>query len=462
MFKMPTGVAALVVAGLECLACTDGSRLKPGGGSGNGGQAGSSPSSIGGQTAHGSGGSGTGGQSDCICDAIGPGGTTVTGGTINVGAATVTASTWVNGSTGTGGAGVGGTIGTGPGGLGTSATAGAAGSAGTCSSDQDCPSSQVCGYEADITCSNLAHCIPSEFCNDVTVGCGCDGSVVSVGCGVASRPFKGTGACAGGTGGAPNGTPVPVAQLTGKEVLPCADGYAHPNICCRGAPYLATTCTEDLTRPFDDCQAEQLAYPNPNVCCSLDNKTTCLQPSGANATADAGQASNCRNPCSPGAYPPPPFLDGHLCAFGTGIMSADAVEQDPPAATPCSLCTGPVQWCSNPCPAGWSAPAGSQVDLCCQTDSSGRRFCFSQAGYIGGADGGGVGYSDAASGCRDEQFIGDGNSYVATCDFTGSGTCNCLFNGVVERTFPSPQIDTIPAWVDPCGISISQCGFPPL
>jgi len=39
MFKMPTGVAALVVAGLECLACTDGSSLKPGGGSGNGGQA---------------------------------------------------------------------------------------------------------------------------------------------------------------------------------------------------------------------------------------------------------------------------------------------------------------------------------------------------------------------------------------------------------------------------------------
>jgi hypothetical protein len=95
MFKMPTGVAALVVACLECLACTDGSSLKPGGGSGNGGQDGSSTSSIGGQTAHGSGGSGTGGQSDCICDAIGTGGTTVTGGTINVGADTVTVSTWV-------------------------------------------------------------------------------------------------------------------------------------------------------------------------------------------------------------------------------------------------------------------------------------------------------------------------------------------------------------------------------
>jgi hypothetical protein len=38
MFKMPTGVAALVVAGLECLARADGSSLKPGGGSGNGGR----------------------------------------------------------------------------------------------------------------------------------------------------------------------------------------------------------------------------------------------------------------------------------------------------------------------------------------------------------------------------------------------------------------------------------------
>jgi hypothetical protein len=35
-----------------------------------------------------------------------------------------------------------------------------------------------------------------------------------------------------------------------------------------------------------------------------------------------------------------------------------------------------------------------------------------------------------------------------------------LFNGVVVRTFPSAQIDTTQAGVDPCGIS--QCGFPPL
>ena len=31
-------------------------------------------------------------------------------------------------------------------------------------------------------------------------------------------------------------TPVSVTQLMGKQVLPCAAGYEHPNICCQGAP----------------------------------------------------------------------------------------------------------------------------------------------------------------------------------------------------------------------------------
>jgi len=75
MFKIPTRVAALVVAGLACLACTDGSSLKPGGGRG------------------------TGGQGDCICDflqtggAIGAGGTTGAGGVIGSGGASDGAST---------------------------------------------------------------------------------------------------------------------------------------------------------------------------------------------------------------------------------------------------------------------------------------------------------------------------------------------------------------------------------
>jgi hypothetical protein len=75
MFKITSGVAALVVAGLACTACTDVSSLKVGGGGGSGGQTGSS-NNTGGQIASGSGGRGTGGLGDCICDAVHTGGTT--------------------------------------------------------------------------------------------------------------------------------------------------------------------------------------------------------------------------------------------------------------------------------------------------------------------------------------------------------------------------------------------------
>ena len=84
MFKMLTGVVVLVVAGLAGLACTDGPGLKSRGGGGNGGQAGSNTSNIGGRTAPGSDRGGTGGQSDCICDFV-PGGTTGAGGVIGSG-----------------------------------------------------------------------------------------------------------------------------------------------------------------------------------------------------------------------------------------------------------------------------------------------------------------------------------------------------------------------------------------
>jgi hypothetical protein len=318
---------------------------------------------------------------------------------------------------------------------------------GACTSDHDCPQSQVCGYQADISCSGQAHCIPTQFCNSVTVGCGCDGGIVLVGCGVASRPFSGAGACAGSTGGASgSSTPVDVTQLMGKEVPACAPGYAHPDICCQGAPYRATTCTEDLMRPFDGCGAEELVYPDPKTCCSLANKTTCER-AAPDPAADAGQRSSCQNPCYPGAYPPPPPLDSFLCVFGTGMSVASKEPW-------CSLCTSPIQWCPPPCPAGWSAPPGGQVDLCCQADPSGKPFCFSQAGYIGSRNGGGVGESDGSS-CRYELFLGNGNSYVVSCDLTASAKCTCLTNGITTKEY-STQANT--SVVDGCGIS--QCGFP--
>jgi len=147
MFKMPTGVAALVVAGFACLGCTDGSGLKSRGGTG-------------GQTAPGSGGSGTGGQGDCICDAV-PGGTTGSAGatgtpggssgtTISEGGGSTTATS--QGNTGsTGGTDGGGATGT-TGGL-TSSTGGSGGSPGTggnkCTTDQN-----TCVTDDDCTMSD--------------------------------------------------------------------------------------------------------------------------------------------------------------------------------------------------------------------------------------------------------------------------------------------------------------------
>lgn len=283
-------------------------------------------------------------------------------------------------------------------------TGGEAGSAGTdgaydggaamCSSDKDCPASQVCGYEADLTCSTHAHCIPSRSCHVVTVGCGCDGGVVLVSCGVASRAFSADGPCAGGTGVA-DGVSVSVDSFAGTAVAPCASGYAHPSICCQGIPNQPTTCTEDVTHPFDVCGAEEMAYPDSSICCSLDSLTACLQPSGGQSEVDAGLPFPCVNPCDPGAYPPPPFYDSSLCVYGTGLLVEPACKSgsgsfssSAPDAAP-DLDAGPVckpiSYCTTECPAGWSTPAGGQVDLCCMKDSSGQSFCFSQAGSIGPA-----------------------------------------------------------------------------
>ena len=118
------------------------------------------------------------------------------------------------------------------------------------------------------------------------------------------------GGCAGGasSGSTSTASPVSVTGLFDTTVLPCAAGYEHANICCQGAPYKATVCTEDLTHPFGVCGKGQFAYPDPDACCVLDGTTACLQPSAVAQTADAGQQASCQNPCSPGAYPPRPLL----------------------------------------------------------------------------------------------------------------------------------------------------------
>jgi hypothetical protein len=270
----------------------------------------------------------------------------------------------------------------------------------------------------------------------------------TAGCAEVSQANSGAGGSSpANTGGSTSTTArsVSVASLSEKVVPACAAGYEHPNVCCLGAPYKATVCSEDLAHPYGTCEKGQFAYPDPDSCCLLDANTPCRQPLGVDRDAGAGQQTGCHNPCLPGTYPPSDAASQGgemLCLGGTGLVGQ-------PREPFCSLCDGPVQWCSTPCPVGWSAPAGGQVDLCCQTDSSGKTSCFSQSEWIDGYGGGRGGASFSNSdGCISEQFTDDGNSYVMTCDFAGSNTCTCLLNGATTATLAGA----------PCDISL--CGFP--
>lgn len=236
--------------------------------------------------------------------------------------------------------------------------------------------------------------------------------------------------------GTSHGAPVDATQLFGKEVPPCAAGYEHPNICCLGAAYEATVCSEDLTHPFSSCSAGKFTYPDPNACCLLGNNDSCVQPSGNDVSADAGRR-DCQNPCAPGAHPP--TSTGMLCCYGTGL-SCESTQLW------CSLCTSPPAYCPTPCPAGWSVPA-TQPDLCCQEDSGEKTLCYSQSVWIKDLSGGSVARSDSTT-CTAEQFAVDGNSYVMTCNFGGSNDCSCLRNGAVTKTLSSDQCD------------IGLCAFP--
>ena len=110
MFKMSTGVAALLVAGFAGVACTNGSGLNPGGSTAGGGEAGGGVTGGSGGTiaAGGVGASGTGGT-PATGGTAGVGGTTGVGGTASTGGTKPAGGTPATGGT----AGVGGTTGAG-------------------------------------------------------------------------------------------------------------------------------------------------------------------------------------------------------------------------------------------------------------------------------------------------------------------------------------------------------------
>ncbi|MGC4118891.1 MAG: hypothetical protein QM765_30865 [Myxococcales bacterium] len=227
---------------------------------------------------------------------------------------------------------------------------------------------------------------------------------------------------------------VDVRSLYGAEVQPCAAGHAHPNVCCLGAPYKATVCSEDLAHPFDACDPGAMAYPDPEACCALDGERPCLQPAGVDPAAVRG---NCVNPCRPGGYPDP-SMPALYCWFGIGL----SMQLKDPGI--------PISWCSDPCPAGWSAPEGGQLDLCCKKGTNSQELCFSQANAIESPGGASSGRSSPAE-CKFEVFAADGKSRVIRCDFTVSRDCDCLVNGAVTKTVSLADGHTCLELPDVCG-----------
>ena len=355
MFKMPTGVAALVVAGLACLACTDGSSLKSRGGSGNGGQAGSNTSSIGGQTVPASGGSGTGGQGDCICD-FNPGGTS--GGQVG---------SISGGNTGGNTSGVGG-------------------------QSADTNSVHECQLDADGTCSALTvntACTPfSGRRYDESAGCyatvqttlWCCATAAGESC--AWPPAIGCvqivadgGTVAYWTPGLPGSGPLPAGQTCDQSesarvssspsclstatdaAAPDADGVANPD----GSP----TRIPLLHRPAGStCPSERAPGPLQCDCEGSDGGCSCrIGECGQDSDCSAGTNGRCLE-LGPAVYA--------YCVYDTCFSDSDC-----PSNQPCNCRASASDYTANTCltgsncrvdsdcgPSGYCSP--SQVGVLCQ------------------------------------------------------------------------------------------------
>ncbi|HSY20501.1 MAG TPA: hypothetical protein VK841_00195 [Polyangiaceae bacterium] len=79
------------------------------------------------------------------------------------------------------------------------------GGASSCLADADCPSDEICGFDATGGCGAPGRCFPGSqvTCNAFSPGCACDGSVVNLACnglptGYASKAVLHTGECVDG------------------------------------------------------------------------------------------------------------------------------------------------------------------------------------------------------------------------------------------------------------------------
>lgn len=116
------------------------------------------------------------------------------------------------------------------------------------------------------------------------------------------------------------------------NITTCPSGFAHPNICCEGGTNTPSTCGAYLDAPFRPCDSGWSTYPNADECCSLDNPSNCVAPSGSGigniGGGGPGGGGSCNWACPPGWWPEPatkgdtppcdPSANGGNCSSGSG------------------------------------------------------------------------------------------------------------------------------------------------
>ena len=90
------------------------------------------------------------------------------------------------------------------------------------------------------------------------------------------------------------------------NITSCPAGFAHPNICCEGGKDTPSTCGAYFNAPFRPCDSGWQTYPNAAECCSLDDPSKCVAPTGSgigNLGGPSGGGGSCNWACPPGWWP---------------------------------------------------------------------------------------------------------------------------------------------------------------
>jgi antistasin family protein len=134
---------------------------------------------------------------------------------------------------------------------------GDAGGTGLCATDADCPSGRICGFLESAACAATGQCFSAATgprCGIAsTVGCGCNGTDVSIDpscysglpAGYVKKPVLHVGTCTTDAGGP---TTDSGGACISQQGGPCGGNTAHPCTCAAGL-----TCTPgDSGLPFGD------------------------------------------------------------------------------------------------------------------------------------------------------------------------------------------------------------------